>query len=453
MPGISKRGNAYRIIVSLGYDLQGKQIRKTTTFTPPVGTTPSKAEKLATAFAYEFEAKCRGMLSLNENIRFIELADWYFQQVAPLRLKERYLQSNQYLIQTYVIPEIGQLKLKDITPLRLDNLFAKLLTEGRTRELYTLKHPERLSERRQKRLLDGNIINKRTLNSALTGGMLTRQSVEKISAALGKQPSELFQLQICGGGLEPSSIHRIRNTLSPVFSAAVRKGILTSNPVANSTPPKDETRERAFLDINQCHQLLEIADQFRNAQLTRAVKVLLLTGMRVGELMALHWDNIDFSKALIEIRHTLIRLNGTYKLSTPKTRSSERLISIPQEVIRILVEQREAQAVLRRQAGAAWEETHAVFTGKNGGYMNSAYLNNSFRRLLRKNDMPPLHIHDLRHANASLLINMGVPIKVISEHLGHLDTRTTETIYAHLYQKTKAKTSEAINKALSLKHK
>ena len=65
--------------------------------------------------------------------------------------------------------------------------------------------------------------------------------------------------------------------------------------------------------------------------------------------------------------------------------------------------------------------------------MNATYVNTKFKELLKKHDFPNVHIHDLRHANASLLINMGVPVKVISEHLGHCDTRTTENIYAHVF--------------------
>uniref|UniRef100_UPI00035CCD02 tyrosine-type recombinase/integrase n=1 Tax=Anaeromusa acidaminophila TaxID=81464 RepID=UPI00035CCD02 len=72
-----------------------------------------------------------------------------------------------------------------------------------------------------------------------------------------------------------------------------------------------------------------------------------------------------------------------------------------------------------------------------------------FKKLLKANGLPDLHVHDLRHANASLLINMGVPVKVISEHLGHKNTLTTENIYAHIFNSTKAKASEAISQALT----
>ncbi|MDR1570268.1 MAG: tyrosine-type recombinase/integrase, partial [Oscillospiraceae bacterium] len=74
--------------------------------------------------------------------------------------------------------------------------------------------------------------------------------------------------------------------------------------------------------------------------------------------------------------------------------------------------------------------------------------NTAFKRLLKKHGFPDVHIHDLRHACASLLINSGIPVKIISEHLGHADTRTTEAVYSHIFAATRSKASEAISLAL-----
>ena len=88
MANITKRGNTFRIRVFVGYDMNGKQLVKSTTFTPPVGVTEKKAEKLAQEYAFEFERHCKGFSLLNENMRFSELADWYFTNYAPQELKE-----------------------------------------------------------------------------------------------------------------------------------------------------------------------------------------------------------------------------------------------------------------------------------------------------------------------------------------------------------------------------
>ena len=88
MATITKRGNNFCIKVSLGYDMNGKQIIKSTTYTPPNDATAKKAEKLAQQYAFEFEQHCKDYVQLNECMRFSELADWYFENYAPVELKE-----------------------------------------------------------------------------------------------------------------------------------------------------------------------------------------------------------------------------------------------------------------------------------------------------------------------------------------------------------------------------
>ena len=230
----------------------------------------------------------------------------------------------------------------------------------------------------------------------------------------------------------------------------MKKELLLKNPVTNATNPKDaEVEEHPFLDAGQCRELLRLADDFTNPQIPRIIRTLLYTGMRSGELCALHWEDVDLDNAVLEIKYNLYRVNGEYKLSSPKTKSSARLIALPPQVVDILREQKVWQEERRTAVGGRWLERSAVFTGRYGEYISKNYLNCEFKKFLKRNGLPDIHIHDLRHANASLLINMGVPVKVISEHLGHCDTRTTENIYAHVFAETMTKASDAISKALS----
>ena len=84
MANVTNRNGKYLIRVHMGRDSNGKQITKCTTYIPPEGTAPKKAEKLANAFAVDFENKCRYYSQLNESMRFSELADWYFENYAPV---------------------------------------------------------------------------------------------------------------------------------------------------------------------------------------------------------------------------------------------------------------------------------------------------------------------------------------------------------------------------------
>jgi integrase len=436
-------------MVSQGYDIYGKQIRKTTSYTPPEGVTEGKAEKLAMAYAYEFEKRCQGMVNMNENIRFLELAEWYYNQVAVHKLKPATYANNRTLMDLYVLPYIGNMKLKEINTARIDALFNELHRDGRKRETYRLRDVATLEYGTRRPLVRKSGVNMNTLRTLGNGGTVIKETAERIAEALGVKLKDVFIAEEIGGGLDVGTIKRIRTALSPIFSTAVKKELLLKNPVTNATTPAGEEKERLYLDAEQCKELMSFLDEFSNPQMPRVIKTLIYTGMRVGELTALHWEEVDLDKAMITVKYNLYRLDGKYQLSTPKTKSSARVIALPPQLVEILREQKSWQDERRKAVGNRWIERGAVFTGSYGEYMNKNYINLQFKQLLAKHSFPDIHIHDLRHANASLLINMGVPVKVISEHLGHRDTRTTETIYAHVFAETMVQASNAISEALA----
>ena len=449
MPSVKKRGDTYRIMVSQGYDIYGKQIRKTTSYRPPDGVTEGKAEKLAMAYAYEFEKRCQGMVNMNENIRFSELADWYYNQVAVHKLKPATYANNRTLMDLYVLPYIGNMKLKEINTARIDALFNELHRDGRKRETYRLRDVVTLEYGTRRPLARKSGVNMNTLRTLGNGGTVIKDTAERIADSLGVKLKDVFIAEEIGGGLDVGTIKRIRTALSPIFSTAVKKELLLKNPVTNATTPAGEEKERLYLDAEQCKELMTFLDEFSNPQMPRVIKTLIYTGMRVGELTALHWEEVDLDRAMITVKYNLYRLDGEYRLSTPKTKSSARVIALPPQLVEVLREQKVWQDERRKAVGSRWLERGAVFTGSYGEYMNKNYINLQFKQLLAKHNFPDIHIHDLRHANASLLINMGVPVKVISEHLGHRDTRTTETIYAHVFAETMVQASNAISEALA----
>lgn len=139
MPNIQKRGKTFKLTVSLGYSTEGKQIRKTTTYTPPEGISAGKAEKLAEKAFYEFEQKCKGVASLNENMRFSELCSWYFTNYAATELKE--VTSFNYKIdaEKHIIPVFGNYKLKDITTAKISEFYKTLkLSPSSVKKIHTI---------------------------------------------------------------------------------------------------------------------------------------------------------------------------------------------------------------------------------------------------------------------------------------------------------------------------
>jgi integrase len=448
MASLTKRGDTFRIMVSLGYGLDGKQIRKTTTFTPPKNVTEGKAKKLAEAYAHDFEKKCRGVSDLGENMRFHELAEWYYREIAPNVVRGITIYNQQLLIKLYALDEFGHMKLKDISTARLDELWNRLKRNGGHREYYALIDTGSIPIGTRRETAKAIGVQESLMYRLTSGGRVNLATAEKISAALGKKVKELFYLGSEKGGLSAATVNRVKAAVSAIFNTAVRKGMMEKNPVANTTPPKIEYTKKPFLDASQCKRLLDILDEQDNPQLKTAITALLYTGLRSGELLALRWEDMDFANASISVNKTLTLLRGEYSFTPPKTKSSERKVKAPPELMALLKAHKIWQAERRLAFGGSWENSGQVFTNEKGGFYNRTTLNQQFKRLLKKNGLPDLHIHDLRHANASLLINAGLPANVVSEHLGHHNTQTTLNTYAHAFDETKAKAAEIISLAL-----
>lgn len=139
MATITKRGDTFRIKVSLGYDKEHKQIIKSTTYKTPKGISPKKAEKLAQQFAYEFERKCKDYTELNESMRFSELADWYFENYAPVELKASTVYTYKGQYKNHIEPVLGNMKVKDITTPRLTQIMQSYnLNPATVRKVYVI---------------------------------------------------------------------------------------------------------------------------------------------------------------------------------------------------------------------------------------------------------------------------------------------------------------------------
>ena len=158
----------------------------------------------------------------------------------------------------------------------------------------------------------------------------------------------------------------------------------------------------------------------------------MVTGMRQSEILGLKWEDIDWNNSTISVKRQAQYVNGKGILFLePKTRAGIRNIalgnSILEELRRHRIEQDEIKILRKNQ----WQENNLIFSTSNGTPISQRNLTRDFLKVIRKTELPQIRFHDLRHTAASLMINRGIPIVVVSKMLGHSKPSVTLNIYAH----------------------
>ncbi|MGI9058097.1 MAG: tyrosine-type recombinase/integrase [Ktedonobacteraceae bacterium] len=243
-------------------------------------------------------------------------------------------------------------------------------------------------------------------------------------------------------GLASKTINSIHGVLHGALENAVRWGMVSRNVCDLVDPPRVVSREVVPLSVEQARRLVKHVEGHR---LEVLLAMAVVTGMRRGELLALRWSDIDFDRSRLLVLHSVdfIAKHG-YVLGEPKTASGKRVISLPTFLIGMLKKQQSRQLEYRKTVDN-WRSLDLVFPNLSGGYTHPNHMGDLFRKLLKKAELPPIHFHDLRHSAASILLCMGVNIKVIQELLGHSDISITLRTYSHLLPTMQQEVVEAWN--------
>jgi integrase len=247
---------------------------------------------------------------------------------------------------------------------------------------------------------------------------LTPQQVQSLYTKMGKRD------------LSPKTINSVHGLLHKALDNAVRWSLVSRNVCDLVSPPRVVKRKIQPLTLDQARQLLEAA---RGHRLEGLLTLAVVTGMRRGELLALRWSDVDLERRTLFVGRTVDYIaHYGYVETEPKTESGKRHILLPAFMIEVLKTHQVLQLEQQQAIGENWEDLGLVFCDLEGGYVNSRYLLVLFKRLLIDAGLPHMHFHDLRHSAATLLMSMGVNIKVIQELLGHSDIVTTLGIYGHV---------------------
>lgn len=166
------------------------------------------------------------------------------------------------------------------------------------------------------------------------------------------------------------------------------------------------------------------------------VVLALATGMRQGELLALHWDDVDLDRRALSVRWNLRYRHRAFTFKEPKTKRSRRRIALAPQTVDALRAHRKRQLAERLQAGEVWSGEQwddLVFATALGGPLSfNGEMRSTFHRILRRGALPSVRFHDLRHICATLALASNVNPKVVSEMLGHSTVAITLDIYSHV---------------------
>jgi integrase len=236
--------------------------------------------------------------------------------------------------------------------------------------------------------------------------------------------------------------HRV---LSKALKDAAKNDIVTRVVTKEQPAPKVEGGEKAI--VRDVPALVAALKDWRHHAVAM---VALFSGLRLGEALALRWNNVDLDRKIIHVREALEQ-TGQFgvRFKAPKSKAGTRDITLPDILVEALREHRKAQLELRLQLGIGKLPDDALlFASINGRPLPPVRVSTSWGEFAQSIGMPEVTFHSLRHTHASQLIDAGVDIATISKRLGHATPGITLSVYAHRFRQDDSKAAAAINAAV-----
>jgi integrase len=261
------------------------------------------------------------------------------------------------------------------------------------------------------------------------------------------RPSDVEALVLAKrrAGLSASSVRTIYAVLRAALDVAVRDGLIQRNPAALVKRPAVERKDAGYLSAQQAEALLEAV---RGDRLEALYRVMLATGLRRGEALALHWRDVDLDAAVVRVRWTLSRTSAGLELGEPKTEKSRRTVPLPVPAVETLRAHRKRQAAEQLAAGSLWQASGLVFTSEIGTPLEPRNVLRRFEALAERAGLRGVHLHTLRHSAASFLLAAGTHTKVVQEHLGHSSYAITADIYSHVAPAQQREAADKLGQAI-----
>ena len=355
-----------------------------------------EAEKLMAKFITEVDS---GDFTQPSKVTFKQFAEKWLSDYAEVELAKKTVYRYKELLEGRIYPAFGDKKLDRIKPLDLVKFYNSL--RGKNKYISIAK--------------DG-----------------TREEKE-------------------AGPLSEQTIKHYHRLLHAIFEKAIMWDVLKgTNPVKRVDAPKAEKKKAACYDEGHVQALLEALGKTDAEELKYkvATMIALTTGARLGEIMGLEWQDIDFENKAIEIRQSSQYLprEGTFTKS-PKNETSKRRISVNKTLLSLLEEYQKSQ----RSKGFLCQDNNRLFLTWDGKPMHPQTLTHWFPKFLKRNNLPHLNFHGLRHTSATFLISRGMDVETVAGRLGHSTSATTQNVYSHFLKSKDRQAADLMESSFSKK--
>jgi integrase len=247
-------------------------------------------------------------------------------------------------------------------------------------------------------------------------------------------------------GLAPKTVRNVHVMLNKALSDAQRKGLVVRNVAELADPPKLSAQRREEVRAWDADQLWTFLDAMAIQRFFPAFHLSAHTGMRRGEILGLRWGDVDLELGRVSVRQALVSVAYEVHVSDVKTGNGRRTIDIEEDAIAVLDSWRALRT--EERGGKAPAKTDLVFSRPDGSWLHPDLFSQIFDRVVAKLDVPEITLHDLRHTHATILLMNGVPVKVVSERLGHASPAFTMSVYQHVLPGMQAEAAELFAEVL-----
>ncbi|MBP3293763.1 MAG: site-specific integrase [Clostridia bacterium] len=376
---------SYSIRVHRGRDAEGHQLKPyTATFSVEPTWTEKSARKKAEAFAATFEKECREGLASDTRQTVARYCEYCINLKEQRGLKTTTLTLYRSLTERLIVPAIGHIKIRDFKPQHLNDLYTDLAKDGKNKN---------------------------------------------------------------GGKLSGKTILEVHRLLHTILDQAVKESLIPFNVADRVEPPKVKKSDPTYYQPEDVTAILSALNE-EPGQWRTLVLLLLVSGCRRGEALGLKWEDVSFEYNRIHIcRNVQYSPDKGIYITTPKTKTSDRWVSMPAETMKLLRRYRAWQGSERLRLGEYFESQGFVFTQDNGSPMHPDSVTDWMKKFSKRRGLPHINPHAFRHTMASILYFNGADSVSISKRLGHAQVSTTANIYAHVIVKADEKNADILGDA------